>query len=280
MLEAAGFVKGWLEARGIEAEEDEVRGLPVLKAEVGPGGRADGRPARAPRRRSRPGGTVRPAGRGRPALRARRLRHEGGAGGDAADHRLDARPGPGAGAARDRRRRGVRGGTRARQRPPRRRRLRRRLRDHRRADRPADRRRGEGGARPAARGRRRRRPRRDALAGRQRGAEGASTFSAASSRYRLPGRARSCSTAPRSTSAGFSGGDALNKVPDRCAIDVDIRYLPEQDPATVLEQVRGIPDAEVRDPVQPPAGGRRPQLAVRPGAARGGRGSTTTRGSR
>jgi succinyl-diaminopimelate desuccinylase len=33
------------------------------------------------------------------------------------------------------------------------------------------------------------------------------------------------------------GGDALNKVPDRCAIDVDIRYLPEQDPATVLEQV-------------------------------------------
>jgi succinyl-diaminopimelate desuccinylase len=42
------------------------------------------------------------------------------------------------------------------------------------------------------------------------------------------------------------GGDALNKVPDRCAIDVDIRYLPEQDPGTVLEQVRGIPDAEVQ----------------------------------
>lgn len=36
------------------------------------------------------------------------------------------------------------------------------------------------------------------------------------------------------------GGDALNKVPDRCAIDVDIRYLPDQDPATVLEQVRGV----------------------------------------
>jgi succinyl-diaminopimelate desuccinylase len=40
------------------------------------------------------------------------------------------------------------------------------------------------------------------------------------------------------------GGDALNKVPDRCAIDVDIRYLPDQDPQTVLEQVRGLPDAE------------------------------------
>ncbi len=41
------------------------------------------------------------------------------------------------------------------------------------------------------------------------------------------------------------GGDALNKVPDRCAIDVDIRYLPDQDPEVVLEQVRGLPDAEV-----------------------------------
>jgi succinyl-diaminopimelate desuccinylase len=40
------------------------------------------------------------------------------------------------------------------------------------------------------------------------------------------------------------GGDALNKVPDRCAIDVDIRYLPDQDPGTVLEQVRAIPDLE------------------------------------
>ena len=37
-MEAAGFVKGWLEARGIEAEHEEVRGLPVLKAEVGPEG--------------------------------------------------------------------------------------------------------------------------------------------------------------------------------------------------------------------------------------------------
>jgi succinyl-diaminopimelate desuccinylase len=36
------------------------------------------------------------------------------------------------------------------------------------------------------------------------------------------------------------GGDALNKVPDRCVIDVDIRYLPGQDPAGVLEEVRGI----------------------------------------
>jgi succinyl-diaminopimelate desuccinylase len=35
------------------------------------------------------------------------------------------------------------------------------------------------------------------------------------------------------------GGDALNKVPDRCVIDVDIRYLPDQDPAAILDEVRG-----------------------------------------
>jgi succinyl-diaminopimelate desuccinylase len=42
------------------------------------------------------------------------------------------------------------------------------------------------------------------------------------------------------------GGDALNKVPDRCAIDVDIRYLPEQDPEAILGEVRTIgPEVEV-----------------------------------
>jgi succinyl-diaminopimelate desuccinylase len=41
------------------------------------------------------------------------------------------------------------------------------------------------------------------------------------------------------------GGDALNKVPDTCVIDVDIRYLPEQDPSAILEEVREVPGAEV-----------------------------------
>jgi len=50
------------------------------------------------------------------------------------------------------------------------------------------------------------------------------------------------------------GGDALNKVPDRCAIDVDIRYLPDQDPAELLAQVSGIADAEVEQLfTRPPA---------------------------
>ncbi|HSK49011.1 MAG TPA: M20/M25/M40 family metallo-hydrolase [Solirubrobacterales bacterium] len=42
------------------------------------------------------------------------------------------------------------------------------------------------------------------------------------------------------------GGDALNKVPDHCVIDVDIRYLPEQDPAAILEEVRGLPAVQAQ----------------------------------
>jgi succinyl-diaminopimelate desuccinylase len=44
----------------------------------------------------------------------------------------------------------------------------------------------------------------------------------------------------------IEGGDALNKVPDRCTMWVDVRYLPGQEPATILEQVRQIPDIEVQ----------------------------------
>lgn len=50
------------------------------------------------------------------------------------------------------------------------------------------------------------------------------------------------------------GGDALNKVPDRCVIDVDIRYLPDQDPTELLEQVRGLPAVDVQQLfTRPPA---------------------------
>ncbi len=43
----------------------------------------------------------------------------------------------------------------------------------------------------------------------------------------------------------IEGGDALNKVPDRCTMYVDVRYLPGQDPGEILEQVRRIPQIEV-----------------------------------
>jgi succinyl-diaminopimelate desuccinylase len=43
----------------------------------------------------------------------------------------------------------------------------------------------------------------------------------------------------------INGGDALNKVPDECTMVVDIRYLPNQDPGDILEQIRTIPDIEI-----------------------------------
>src|SRR6476659_11484530 len=41
------------------------------------------------------------------------------------------------------------------------------------------------------------------------------------------------------------GGDALNKVPDTCFIDVDVRYLPEQDPDAILAEVDALTEARV-----------------------------------
>jgi succinyl-diaminopimelate desuccinylase len=50
------------------------------------------------------------------------------------------------------------------------------------------------------------------------------------------------------------GGDALNKVPDRCVIDVDIRYLPGQDPAAIQAQIAELADLEIRGHfARPPA---------------------------
>ena len=52
----------------------------------------------------------------------------------------------------------------------------------------------------------------------------------------------------------INGGDALNKVPDLCSMVCDIRYLPNQDPEDLLAQIRSIPDIEiVRTFVRAPA---------------------------
>jgi succinyl-diaminopimelate desuccinylase len=42
------------------------------------------------------------------------------------------------------------------------------------------------------------------------------------------------------------GGDAMNKVPDRCVIDVDVRYLPGQDVQAILAEIEAIPDTKVK----------------------------------
>jgi succinyl-diaminopimelate desuccinylase len=50
------------------------------------------------------------------------------------------------------------------------------------------------------------------------------------------------------------GGDALNKVPDRCVIDVDIRYLPGQDPVAIRDEIAALADVElVSHFMRPPA---------------------------
>jgi succinyl-diaminopimelate desuccinylase len=43
-------------------------------------------------------------------------------------------------------------------------------------------------------------------------------------------------------------------VPDRCVIDVDIRYLPGQDPAAIRDEIAGLADVElVSHFMRPPA---------------------------
>jgi succinyl-diaminopimelate desuccinylase len=60
------------------------------------------------------------------------------------------------------------------------------------------------------------------------------------------------------------GGDALNKVPDRCVIDVDIRYLPGQDPEAILAEVRELSGCEARALLtRPPATVARDSAYVR-----------------
>ena len=50
------------------------------------------------------------------------------------------------------------------------------------------------------------------------------------------------------------GGRRAEQGPRRCSMDVDIRYLPNQDPGEILEQIRAIPDIEVeRTFIFPPA---------------------------
>ena len=76
------------------------------------------------------------------------------------------------------------------------------------------------------------------------------------------------------------GGDALNKVPDSCVIDVDVRYLPEQDPGEILAQVRGLEGTRVISTFSRPPAEVDPELpyvlALRDAA--GAEGDGTSRG--
>jgi succinyl-diaminopimelate desuccinylase len=45
---------------------------------------------------------------------------------------------------------------------------------------------------------------------------------------------------PSINMARIIGGDVINRVPDRCTYDLDIRYLPDQDPKEITRQIRAI----------------------------------------
>ena len=69
----------------------------------------------------------------------------------------------------------------------------------------------------------------------------------------------------------IDGGDAVNKVPDRCTMVVDIRYLPGQDPGEILEEIAGDRGHRGDADVHPPAGHGLAHRSLRAGTARCGR---------
>ncbi len=242
--EAAGFVKGWLEARGVEAREESARDLPVLMAEVGPEGaptvvlhgHLDVVPALAGQFEPRIDGD-RLYGRGaydmKGALAAMLVTTAAMAGQDAVRVRLGI---VGDEESEEEADRGcdhlIKAGF---------------LGDFAITGEPTDLHIGvEAKGVLAVR-----------LEVRGRAAHGATPWLGDNAVLKAHDIFRNIESLPfaRQSSELFDrpsinlgriwGGDALNKVPDKCVIDVDIRYLPEQDPAEVLEQVRSMPDTEV-----------------------------------
>jgi succinyl-diaminopimelate desuccinylase len=53
-------------------------------------------------------------------------------------------------------------------------------------------------------------------------------------------------SSPSVNLARIQGGDVLNRVPDQCWIDVDIRYLPGQDPTEIVTQIHRATGAAAR----------------------------------
>ena len=268
--------KGWLEAREIETHELEIRGLPVLVADVGPAdapltvllhGHLDVVPGHAEQ--------FEPRARRRPALRPRRLRHEGGAGGDDARARRPARPGavrvrlgivPDEESEEELERGGellVASGF---------------VGDFAITGEPTDMHVGVAAKGVFAM--------RIVVEGRA--AHGATPWLGDNAILRaidvfraiesLPfaGRARSCSTGRRSTSAGSWAATRSTRCPTDAVIDVDVRYLPEQDPDAILAEVAGITGVQVVSTFTAAAGDGRPRVAVRARALRGDRGPSTT----
>ncbi len=70
--------------------------------------------------------------------------------------------------------------------------------------------------------------------------------------------------APSINLGRIEGGEALNMVPDRCTMAVDVRYLPGQDPGEILAQIRTIDGIDVtRTFIHPPVKVSRTEPHVR-----------------
>ena len=235
---AAGFVKGWLESRDIPVEELEIRGLPVLAASVGSEHGPDGRAARPPRRR--PGATRSSSSRGSTATAS------SGRGAYDMKGALAAMMG----AVEELRNEDGRAGRARRScrtRSPRRRSTAARefliqngfTGDFAITGEPTDLHVGVQAKGVLAM--------RLEVSGTA--AHGATPWLGDNAILKALDAFRAIESLPfaRESSDLFDrpsinlgrilGGDALNKVPDRCVIDVDIRYLPGQDPAEIRQQV-------------------------------------------
>ncbi|HHV79550.1 MAG TPA: M20/M25/M40 family metallo-hydrolase [Firmicutes bacterium] len=56
----------------------------------------------------------------------------------------------------------------------------------------------------------------------------------------------SCYNGPSLNLARIAAGDAINRVPDKCVIALDIRYLPGQQWQAILEEIRGLAPSSIK----------------------------------
>ena len=75
-------------------------------------------------------------------------------------------------------------------------------------------------------------------------------------------------TRPSINLGRITGGDAVNKVPDRCRMDIDVRYLPGQDPGEIAAPGALAGAGRPGDPARASAGLRGPGPPHGPRAAR------------
>ena len=126
----------------------------------------------------------------------------------------------------------------------------------------------KGVLRRPRRGTRDGRARLDAVARRQRDPQGPRRVPPHRDAALQPRVLRPLRPARRSTSRASTAATRSTRCPTAAAMDVDIRYLPNQDPGEILVQIRAIADTEIVKSLHARAGDRLAQQPVRARAAR------------